>query len=205
MTATVLSLVLALLAPKTEPLGPDPTAGRVEGDLSFVVGLGATVAPRAPRASAEFRARFLETGGLFLTYEDGFGGGSDPTRLLAGGVELRPLFLGRWLQGLELGHSFGDLLIDSLGLEIGAFASQPVGASLGDRAGLSLGLGVEVPLFARATGAWLAIHGGVRYSSEGLGGAADTALERAGFLTISLAWHQTIATHLVDAGDVAGR
>ena len=77
--------------------------------------------------------RYLETAGLFLTYEDGaiFGNAAEPVRVLAGGLELRPLFLGRWLTGRELGNARLDLALDSLGLELGGFFAQPQAGSFG--------------------------------------------------------------------------
>ena len=79
--------------------GAEPTYGRVEGDLCFVAGAGAAVAARGPRAVGELRMRYLESGGLFATYEDGslIGSDSEPKRVVAAGLELRPLFLFRWL------------------------------------------------------------------------------------------------------------
>jgi len=194
-----LALVLGLLEPRFA--GADTTYGRIDGDLSLSIGAGTSIGPRGLTGVADLRLRFLETAGVFGSYEEGFGGPAEPTRLLVGGLELRPLFLGRWLQGLELQRSFGDLLVDSFGLEIGAFASQPQGGSFADRVGIQLGLGLELPLMARATGLWIGLHGGVRYSDWGLGRGEDTALDRALYLQITLAWHQTIATHLVDAFD----
>lgn len=198
-------LLVVLGALDAVPLGSDATFGRIDGDLTLVIGAGATLGPRGVRGNGDLRLRFLDSAGLFFGYEDGFGGSAEPTRVLYTGLELRPLFLGRWLQGLELQRSFGDLVIDSFGLEIGGFASQPQSGAIGDRLGVQLGLGLEVPLLARATGPWLGLHGGVRYSDAGLARGDETALDRALFLSITLAWHQVLATHLVDAGDLGSR
>ena len=67
------------------------------------------------------------------------------------GVELRPLFIGRWLRGLEFGVPHLDLALDSLGLELGAFFAEPQGAAR-SRPGLQAGLGLEVPFFPTASG-----------------------------------------------------
>jgi hypothetical protein len=185
---------------------PDTTYGRIDGDIGLVVGLGVTVGPRSPRASAELRVRYLETGGLFFTYEDGFGDGAEPVRVLAGGLELRPLFLGRWLTGRELGNPRLDLAIDSLGFELGGFLAQPQGEVFGQRPGLQAGLGLELPLLPRASGPWIGVHGGIRFSDNALGGGptSDPA-DRAFYLSITLSWHQIVGAHAVDAFDQAPR
>src|SRR5580704_10558925 len=135
---------------------PDTTYGRVDGDIGIVVGVGMTVGPQAPRVSADLRFRYLETAGLFFTYEDGamFGNAAEPVRVLAGGLEIRPLFLGRWLTGRELGIARLDLALDSLGFELGGFFAQPQGETFGERPGLQAGVAFELPFFARATGPW---------------------------------------------------
>jgi hypothetical protein len=187
---------------------PDTTYGRIEGDLGLVLGLGVAVGPHAPRAAVDLRVRYLETAGLFFTYEDGglFGNGADPVRVLAGGLELRPLFLARWLKGWELGSPRVDLLIDSLGLEIGGFFAQPVGATFGERPGLEVGLGLELPILAHASGPFLGLHGGLRWSDSVLGGGeVQDSSDRALFLSITLAWHQIVGGHAVDLNDRAPR
>jgi hypothetical protein len=99
-----------------------------------------------------------------------------------------------------------DLAIDSVGIDLGAVLMQPAGGDFGSRAGLQLGLGFELPLFPEATGLWVGVHGGLRWSSEALAnGAASSADERSAFLTLTLAWHQLVAAHLVDLGDEAVR
>ncbi len=196
------TLALVLGALDAAPLSPDPTVGRIDGDLTVSIGAGATLGPRGVRATADMRLRLLDSAGLFFGYEDCFGSSAEPTRVLYTGLELRPLFLARWSQGLELQRGFADLLIDSFGLEIGGFISQPQKGSIGDRVGLQLGLGLEVPLLARAIGPWIGLHGGIRYSDAGLARGDETALDRALYLSITLAWHQVLAAHLVDAGDL---
>jgi len=164
------------------------------------------VGPRNPRGALDLRFRYLDSAGLFATYEDGkiFGNGAEPVRVLAGGIELRPLFIGRWLTGRELGNARADLLLDSLGLEVGGFFSQPVGGSFGSRPGLQVGLGLELPVLAHASGPWIGFHGGVRWADSALGGdAIKSPADRALFLSITLAWHQIFGAHIVDLRDRA--
>jgi hypothetical protein len=182
----------------------DPTYGRISGDVCLAPGAGATIAPRGARAEGELRVRYLDAVGAFATYEDAVlsSASSDPRRVIAGGFELRPLFLYRWLRGLETQRGYVDLMIDSVGLELGAFLSAPP-ASPGDfRPGFQLGLGLEVPVQAQATGLWVGLHGGVRWADQppsvASAGGPDA---RGAYLTITLAWHQMVRAHLVDVSD----
>ena len=192
---------LSTSASASNPL--DTSYGRVDGDVSLVFGLGATLAPQAPRPAADFRIRYIDTLGAFATYEESFGIDTDPRRVLAFGAELRPLFLGRWLQGYEFDSPRLDLLLDSLGFEIGAFFAQPQHAgSFGDTRGLQAGLGLEVPLMERAKGIWLGFHGGARWSDETFeGGPIGSPNDRSLYLTITLSWHVYLGAHVVDIGD----
>jgi hypothetical protein len=167
--------------------------GRADGDVGLVFGAGTTIAPRGPRAAIDLRFRWADTIGVYAGYEDALGSTTDPKRLLGGGLELRPLYLLRSRSGRELGRARLDLMIDSLGFELGAFFSQPRGAQLGSKPGLQVGLGVEIPVFAHATGIWLGVHGGVRWSDTALAGDEIRGpADRSAYLTISLAWHQVI-------------
>ena len=186
----------------------DPSYGRIEGDLTLVLGAGATVVPSGPRAEGELRLRYLESAGVFAAYEDGplFGGSAEPQRVLVSGLEVRPLFLYRWLQGHETRRAWLDLTIDSFGLEIAATWSQPAGGSFASQAGFQAGLGLEVPILPQASGPWIGLHGGLRWSDLALAsGMTASPDDRSVFLAITLAWHQLVATHLVDIGDRAPR
>ncbi len=216
LAAIVLAQLTAALpaAPPASPTAPPPappprdtvdaTYGRIDGDISAIGGLGATVGPGGPRATVDMRVRYLDTVGVFTTYEDAtvFASAAEPKRVLALGLELRPLFLARWLKGKELGSPRVDLAIDSFGLELGAFFSQPTGGSFGEKPGLQLGVGLELPVLGRASGPWIGLHGGVRWSDAAL--AEGTVLgpaDRAAYLSVTLAWHQFFGTHAVDWDD----
>jgi hypothetical protein len=183
---------------------PEPTYGRLQGDVTLVAGAGVVAAARGPRVEGELRLRYLESAGLFASYEDAplVGSGAEPARVLAAGLEVRPLFLARWLTGREAQRVRFDLAVDSLGLELAATLAQPAGTSFGSRAGVQAGLGVEFPLLREATGPWLGLHGGLRWSDEALAsGTAASADDRGVYVAITLQWHQVVLTHLVDVGD----
>jgi hypothetical protein len=189
------------------PKDDDGSHGRFDGDLAIAGAAGMTIGPRGPRAGADLRFRYLSTAGLFATYEDGplVGSDTEPRRALAFGVEVRPLFLARWATNRELGLPRLDLFIDSLALELGAVFVQPEGARFGARPGLQAGLGLELPFFATASGPFLALHGGVRWSDAALsGGPLDGPSDRAAYLTIAIGWQQLFGGHVVDLGDRRG-
>jgi hypothetical protein len=178
--------------------------GSVSGDVCFVAGAGAAVGPRGARAEGELRVRYLDSAGLFATYEDALfsNSGVDPRRVVSGGVELRPLFLYRWLRGLETQRGYLDLAIDSIGLELGAFVSASPAAPSDFRPGFELGLGIELPFEASATGLWIGLHGGVRWADQpSAPGSVGGPEARAAYLTITLAWHQVVNAHVVDLED----
>ncbi|MDB4938846.1 MAG: hypothetical protein JWP87_5818 [Labilithrix sp.] len=186
----------------------DTSHGRIDGDISASVAVGATFGPSAPRAAADLRLRYLWTAGIFATYEDGplFGTSSDPRRALATGIELRPIFLARWLQGLESGNAYLDLTLDSLGLELGAVFAQPQGRSFGSRPGLQAGIGLQIPVLPRATGPIIGLHGGARWSDSALAGRViEGPSDRALYLLVTIGWQQVFGAHVVDLGDRAGR
>jgi len=186
--------------------GDDPSRGRVDGDIGVVAGVGVAVASGGARAAAELRLRYLETAGVFATYEDGplTGSGAEPIRALAAGLELRPLFLFRWLEGFESSRARLDLALDSMGLEVGAALQQPSGGAFASAPGLQVGLGIELPVLASATGPWIGLHGTLRWSDAALAtGQVRGADDRSAILAITLAWHQAVAAHLVDVGDRA--
>jgi hypothetical protein len=185
----------------------DPSYGRVDGDAAVVVGAGAVVAPRGPRAEAEVRLRYLETAGLFATFEDAgiLASSSEPQRVLVTGLEVRPLFLLRWLKGYESQRARLDLALDSLGLDLGAMLEQPEGAGFASRGGFEVGLGVEVPILERASGPWIGVRGALRWSDAALGSGVRSPDDRQAVLALTFAWHQSFSLHLVDAGDRAPR
>jgi hypothetical protein len=200
---------VALLAPPARAdERTDGAYGRLQGDLTLVAGLGGVAAARGPRGEGELRVRYLESVGVFGSYEDGavFSSGAEPRRLVAAGAEVRPFFLGRWLTGREARRARLDLVLDSIGLELAAVWSQPAGSPFGHDVGMQAGLAVEVPIVGEATGPWLGIHGGLRWSEQELGsGRVADADERGAYLTITLAWHQVVVAHVVDVGDEAPR
>jgi hypothetical protein len=178
----------------------DPSYGRIDGDLDVGFGVGSVIASGGLRAEAELRLRYLETAGVFVTYEDAefLGLASEPRRVLATGLELRPLFLFRWLKGREEQRARLDLTLDSIGLELGTTFEQPAGGGFASRSGFEVGVGIELPILERASGPWIGIRGVVRWSQDAMAsGIVRGEDDRQATLAITLAWHQILAAHLV--------
>jgi hypothetical protein len=185
----------------------DPSYGRIEGDITFVVGVGGVVAPRGPRAEAELRLRYLESAGLFATIEDTrvLNSASEPRGVFVAGLELRPLFLFRWLKGHEMRRARLDLALDSIGLSLGAMFEQLAGAAFETRRGFELGLGFELPILDRASGPWIGVRGALRWSDVALGSGIMGPDDRQAVLAVTVAWHQIVLAHVIDVADRAVR
>lgn len=199
---------LLYVGPARADDGADESYGRIDGDISASAGVGATFAPRGPRAALDLRVRYLWTAGVFATYEDGslFASGAEPRRALATGLELRPLFIARWLQGLEFGNGYLDLALDSVGLELGVAFLEPEGRGFGSKTGLQAGIGLQLPLLPRATGPMIGVHGGARWSDSALAGHdLEGPADRSLYLLVTFAWQQVFGGHVVDLGDSGWR
>jgi hypothetical protein len=194
------AMTLALLAAAdASAMDTDATYGRIDGDSALAVSVGAAIDVRGVRGALDVRYRYIQSAGLFLTYEEGFGAGAEPARLGVCGLELRPLFLLRFLQGQELGIPRLDLLIDSIAIELGPFMAQPTGGNFGDVIGLSLGLGAELPLLPRANGPFIAVRAALRWSREALSAADTTSVDvRAFVVTVAFGWQGIFGGGVVD-------
>lgn len=164
---------LVATAVRAEP-PPDGLYGRFEGDVALSIGAGAGLDADDGQAAfvGELRARYLDNAGLVIAFEQGV-----PARLIVA-AEVRPLFPIRFLVNSWSGRAWSDLLLDSIGLELGA-AVEDVHA---DGRGLALvvGAGLDVPVIlpgALADGLYLRL--GARYvhgAAQHLHGPdADTA------------------------------
>jgi hypothetical protein len=181
----------------------DPSYGRVDGDIGIVAGVGGVVAPHGLRAEAELRLRYLESAGIFATFEDAgvLGSPSEPRNVAVVGLELRPLFLFRWLKGHETQRPWLDLALDSIGLDLGATFEQPAGGGFASRSGLEFGIGIELPILGRASGPWMEVRGALRWSDVALGSGVEGADDLQAVLAVTLAWHQILSAHVVDVAD----
>lgn len=146
--------VSAQSRPFTSGSADDGVYGRLSSDsvLSAEVGGGIAFASGtvAPALSASLRFRALDTGGVFVFYQNAIGTSAGAARndALGLGLDLRPLTLARIFQDWERGPRALDLFLDSIGLELGASVVN-IGANWGTQSGLAwvLGTGFEYPLW----------------------------------------------------------
>jgi hypothetical protein len=184
----------------------DGAYGRLDGDLTFVGGLGAGVVAHDGRvlAGGDLRLRYLDAAGAAFSYEeaDVFGRTTSAgtlRRAFLAGIELRPLFPIRFLKAQQTGRGFVDLTLDSIALDVGTW--WPIReATAVRRPGMYVGAAFELPLFARASGLWLRFSGQLRWAAPRLEGDADPT-GRTVVLGIGLAWHQVFGGRIVERGD----
>ena len=207
VAACAIALASLSLASHASARDDDGAYGRLDGDVTLVAGLGGGLiaGPSRGFASAEVRARYFDAAGVALAYEESDALSRATTsgasrRALIGAIELRPLFPVRFLRHMEVGRSVGNLVLDSIGLDLGAVSSMREGNGV-RRLGLLFGLGCELPLSGEANGVWLRVSTSVRWSAERLEGDSSDDSGRTVVFGIGLAWHEVIGAHVVDAGD----
>lgn len=141
--AGLASLVLVGALSGTGWASADASHGRLEGDLTLEGGLGGGVGVEGARVlgagTLELRTRYLDMAGVVLGGELRAEGAS---RVWLG-VDLRPLFVARFFLGGGTGSRWLDVLIDSIGLDLGV-ALLPLDAQIG--AALAVGFGLDVPI-----------------------------------------------------------
>lgn len=125
----------------------DGLYGRFDGDvwLTAAVGAGGVVGAGATRnlGTFELRARFLDSVGPFVFAQGAGLFTTDTLWSVGGGLELRPLFLARFLTNNSFGREWLDVFVDSLGLELGVVA---LSLDQRTRAAFVCGGGLEVPI-----------------------------------------------------------
>jgi hypothetical protein len=184
----------------------DGAYGRLTSDVGIELGVGSALASGGPSLVAEAAALYLATAGIYARYIDALGSsGPVTTRSIATGVWMRPLFLARFASNKEHGPARLDLLVDSIGLGLGAFWIAPRGSGLDQDPGLELALGVDLPVLESATGPFIGLRGALRLGSKDLMGRSDGLLESGAFVALTVAWHHLIGPVVIDAGDALER
>ncbi|MFO0555441.1 MAG: hypothetical protein U0271_44095 [Polyangiaceae bacterium] len=181
----------------------DGSYGRIEGDLLMVGSVGCAIADGGPELESHVSLLYLSTAGLYARYVETFGNDAAPfSRVLGLGVELRPLFLGRFAKDLEHGPAVFDLFLDSLSLFVGATWRAARSTGFDTEPGLELGVGLETPLMGRASGPYLGVLALARFHPRDLAhGSNSDLLDRGSAIVLTFAWHQVVSAHLVDARD----
>lgn len=198
--ASALTVLAATSAAHAAP--NDGVYGRLDGDLGLSLGAGVGVAKGGALAALLGRAIFLDSVGMYASYVDALDAERSLSRSFSVGVELRPLFLARWANGLETGPATLDLAIDSLALDIGAFWSSPARSSSPSTPGLEIASGFEVPLLGRASGPWVGIRGALRWKASDFAGTGGNASERGAIAMLTFSWQGRVTSRIADAGDI---
>lgn len=185
----------------------DGVYGRFDGDLELSAGAGVGVADGGPLLGLSAAALYLSTAGTYVHYTDALGSEDlVHRRAIASGVQLRPLFLGRWGRDLERGPARLDLWLDSLALLMGAVWEQPHDGGFQSAPGFELAVLSEFPILPDATGPFIGLRGALRFRDRDLEGRGDgNVVSMGALLNLCLSWHQVVGVHLVDAGDTLQR
>jgi hypothetical protein len=208
MTRATVALALLLAAPSAHAFGRETTSHvrgeidaehmresddgvyvRFDGDLDLGLGAGTLFDGGSERFSLGSRlsAHYFWLAGVYVQYADGLGQGATSARSLGFGVDLRPLFVPRWSQDMQKGGAFGNLMLDSISLALGAYYAQPADQSFGDERGFSASLGLGLPLALYASGPWLELRGGLDLPDRG---------NTRGTVLALLSWHFVVITPL---------
>ncbi len=181
----------------------DGSYGRIEGDLLFTGTVGATLGAGGAGFDTHVALLYLSTAGLYGRYVEAFGNDEAAfDRMGAVGVEIRPLFLGRYALDMQKGPAHLDLFLDSFAFVLGATFVDPIGADLKPWPGLEFGLSIEVPLAPSGSGPYVGLLGLVRATDPDLTGRRDTdILEQGSQLVFTLSWHQNFDAGLVNLRD----
>jgi hypothetical protein len=152
-------LALALWAPAAAQAQGDGSYGRLEADLMLSIGAGGGIVLDAEQGAVlgDVRLRWLDMVGFVIAPE----WRPDVEGRLALAVEVRPLFPARFFLNSESGIEWLDLLVDSIGAEVGASIAPLVD---GSGAALMLGFGLDVPILVPSIFAdGLLLHLGARH------------------------------------------
>jgi hypothetical protein len=181
----------------------DGSYGRVEGDLLFDGSVGAALGSSGFGLETHVSLLYLSSVGLYGRYIEMLGKDDAPfDRLFGVGVELRPLFLGRYALDLERGPAHLDLFLDSFAFVLGATFRDENPGSFEGLPGLEAGLSIEFPLLGRASGPYVGFLGLLEYGHDDLVGRRDRdVLERGSTLVFTFSWHQIFDAGLVDLRD----
>ncbi len=118
------------------------------------------------------------------------------------GIEIRPLFLGRYALDMQKGPAHLDLFLDSFAFVLGATFADPIVGDIEPWPGLEFGLSIEVPLAPSGSGPYVGLLGLIRATDDDLTRTRDADLIAQGSqLVFTLSWHQIFDGDVVDFRD----
>ncbi len=175
VAATQLAHLLPIEDPGNTAGNGDGVYGRLDGDFSLRLGVGAEWDAQAVAARPLARLDWVgyQTLGVYLLYRQGVMSSDEAFSVASLGVTLSPLFLFRWSKALESGHAYGDLVLDSIALSVGAALATPRSGPFAQASGVELGLELGLPFLPRADGPWLRVRGNLANGRGDLGFERD--------------------------------
>lgn len=182
-----------------KPVRADGAYGRIDGDMAAQIDAGAGVIGNRAVVLATGTMRYLQTAGLYTTFAHQL---TEPHHVRdeapwswSAGVELRPLFMPRFLSNMQSETPVLDLFVDSFSMRFGLVASHlgPMAQHPGFEAAIAIGL----PLTKRANGPWLTTSAAMRWSQHGM----DERDHAYGMWCLTIGWQSVFSAGIVDAGD----
>jgi hypothetical protein len=169
--------------PKSES---DGVYGRFSGNTDLSLKLGGLISDSRLAGSVGASAHYYSLIGVTGDYSESLVADAAHTRSFSLGAELRPLFLPRWVLGLERGPAWLDLTLDSTSVGFGAYFAD-AGTEQEDARGVWLSFGVGAPVLGQAAGPWLELRLVRRFPDhDALGGEARNAM------MFYLSWHHVM-------------
>lgn len=166
--------------------GSDGVYGRFSGDTDISLKLGGMVLGSGLAGSVGASMHYYSLLGVTGDYSEGLVADSLHARSASVGMELRPLFLPRWVLGLERGPAWLDLALDSAAFGFGAYFTDAEDEGRGSR-GAWLSLGGGAPLWGEASGPWVELRALRRFPDP-----VARAAEAHNALFVYLSWHHVL-------------
>jgi hypothetical protein len=189
-TAAIALVLLAAAAPASAAWPPeaesDGVYGRFRGDTDVSLKLGGMLRDSGVAGSVGASAHYYSLLGVTGDYSESLVADSLHARSASVGMELRPLFLPRWVLGMERGPAWLDLALDSAAFGFGAYFTDAEADGRGSR-GAWMSLGFGAPLLGAATGPWLELRALRRFPDHDADG-----VDAHNALFVYLSWHHVL-------------
>lgn len=164
----------------------DGVYGRLGGNTDLSLKLGGLISDSRLAGSVGASAHYYSLIGVTGDYSESLVADASHTRSFSLGMELRPLFLPRWLLGMERGPAWLDLTLDSTCIGFGAYFTD-AGVEVDDTRGVWLSFGLGAPVLGHATGPWLELRFLRRFPDQDAFG-----VEPRNALMFYLSWHHVL-------------